>query len=204
MSENKIGNLILGAIATIEATATPYNSMIDDVNLPQAFHEVGQSLGFTKQILGTATDRLKERHLTSNYDNVVCSLEDGNKKAKLLEDMFKQVAAPTESSRLDCYLAILQRHGNDSAVEVLMLGLLKDISVLADSEIIDATQSKELCDMMDKLLKVEPSVHHKGHGGKFYHFGSGPQINNTDRGTQNNNTGNGNQYHAGVMHFGGK
>jgi hypothetical protein len=81
-------------------------------------------------------------------------------------------------------------------VEVLMMGMMNYVCVLAENDAIRAgleDQVNALRGAIEQLSKMEPSVPNEGSGNTFTHFGSGDML-NAPGGTVNKSTGSGNHF----------
>ncbi|EFR01950.1 SesA protein [Nannizzia gypsea CBS 118893] len=204
MRPTKFDDLISGTIASLGAAAGAYDIMRNDPDLPATFHKAGQHLGHVQQALQTIVNLLKWRDLAGDVIQIIPSLEDSSKKAKVLEDILSEVASQPESSRKSRYVSSVRQLGHENTIEALLLGIMRNTCVLGEDEAIKAAiddQVRGMHGVMAELSAMEPSVPVGGGESRFTHFGSGSQFNNAGSGKQFNNTGSGRQYQAEVMHF---
>ena len=186
-----INNWISSTIDIIKITTNAYNAVSDDEHLPGTFHEAGRGLVLIETALRTA-----QKQQGGDLQHAVSSMEACNTKAKLSQGIFEDVAQAPEASRFERYKAAMRREGEENKVEVLVQGMMKDVSDLARDGVVGAAmkdQVKGLRDAIDRLSAMEPSVPNEHGGGSYVNHGSGNQF-ITRGGTQNNNTGSGNQF----------
>lgn len=202
MVANKVENLLADTLASLGGTAELCCTLDDADDLPPVFGRAGQWIGLVQQILRSAQDQLRAATADTDEDDLVDALKASKKAAKRLESIFKDVAPAGETPRQDRYQAAVRRQGKDR-VEVVLLELLKGTNELVEDELIEATaeQTKALCDAVEDLSAMEPSVPEDGRAGFFY-SGSGDQINNTGSGHLNINKGRGNQHIAKTIRIG--
>jgi hypothetical protein len=209
MADAKVTSLVSSTIDTLEATTKHYSIVKDDKSLREAFHEAGRGLLLVRQALQATNSHLHERNLAGDPQNAVNSLEACNTKAKLSESIFKAVAQAPEISRFEHYKEVLEQLGKENTVEVLTIGMMRDVCNLAENDAIKAAMKDEaegLRGAMVKLAKMRPSVPNERSGDTYSNYGSGPQY-NAPGSTQNITTGHGNQFpgatFSGSVSFGG-
>ncbi|KAK7397765.1 hypothetical protein QQX98_012866 [Neonectria punicea] len=207
-----VTNLISSTITTLDAATPHYNAVKDDRDLREAFHEAGRCLPLVRQVLQTANARLAERNLAGDpqsaqsAQSAMNSMKECNAKAMILENIFKAVAQDTSTSTFERYRSAARLGGQGWTVEDWMMRMMNDVCALAENDAIRAQmedQVKGLCDAIERLSKMEPSVPRSG--GTFTLTGPGDQFNAPD-GTQNISTGSGNQFpgaaFSGSVQFG--
>lgn len=193
--------LISEIIAVLKDTTKDYNILNDDKGLREAFHEAGRGLLLVEEALQSARIQIDPCSLAGDHQRAMILLDDCNTKAKVSKSIFKDVAQAVETSRFERYKTAVRQEGKGNTVEVLVKGMMNDISDLAkDSaiEIVMDDQVTGLREAIDKLSTMEPSIPNQGSGDTFSNFGSGNQF-NAPGGTQNNNTGSGNQFPGAVF-----
>jgi len=184
-------NFFADTIKAVEAAANHYNSVKDDKSLKEAFHEAGRSQALVWQALQAANSNLGDRKPTEKTAELV---EACRAKAKLSEGIFKEVAQAPEDSRFERYKAAV-RQSKGSTVELLTVGMMKDMCELAEDDAMKAVMQDrvvELRDAMAKLSKMEPSVPTEEAGHSFTNWGR-DQI-NAPGGTVNRSEGSGNHF----------
>ncbi|KAH8661170.1 hypothetical protein BGZ61DRAFT_464288 [Ilyonectria robusta] len=82
--------------------------MKDDIDLPPAFHAAGQRPGLVRHTLEIVKGQMKGIRLAGNVDDAMRSLEECDKKVKILQDMFEQIALQPQTSRRARYLAAVR------------------------------------------------------------------------------------------------
>jgi hypothetical protein len=186
-----VSNSFADTINTVEAAANYYNSVKDDKSLREAFHEAGRSQGLVRQALQAANSNLGGHKPTERIAELV---EACHAKAKLSEGIFKEVAQAPEDSRFERYKEAV-RQSMGSTVEVLAVGMTKDMCELAEDDAMKAVMEDrvvELRDAMAKLSKMEPSVPTEETGYNYTNWGR-DQI-NAPGGTVNRSEGSGNHF----------
>ncbi|KAL2126999.1 hypothetical protein VTI74DRAFT_11488 [Chaetomium olivicolor] len=186
-----VSNLFADTINAVEAAATYYNSVKDNKSLREAFHEAGRSQGLVRQALQAANSNLGDRKPNEKTAELVKAC---HAKARLSEDIFKKVAQAPEDSKFECYKEAV-RECKGSTVEVLTVGMMKDMCELAEDDAMKAAMEDrvvELRDAMAKLSKMEPSVPTEEAGHNFTNWGR-DQI-NAPGGTVNRSEGTGNHF----------
>ncbi|KAL6817517.1 hypothetical protein V8C40DRAFT_276873 [Trichoderma camerunense] len=164
-AESKRRDIFKPAFATVQDTSAQYGRDIEDLeNLPDEFIQVNQCFLVAKETLSYA--RKNATWDASSTDSVQSSATSLEKKAKMLQKIFSQVGEEMENdsndeSVLDCYRDTLLKLGKSYRVEVLMLGLLKDLIVLFTKELLkaeDYMKFDELKEAIDTMSQVESSV----------------------------------------------
>ncbi|KAM6476481.1 nucleoside phosphorylase domain-containing protein [Trichoderma sp. SZMC 28011] len=164
-AESKRRDIFKPAFATVQDTSAQYGRDIEDLeNLPDEFIQVNQCFLVAKETLSYA--RKNATWDESSTDSVQSSATSLEKKAKMLQKIFSQVGEEMENdandgSVLDCYRDILLKLGKSYRVEVLMLGLLKDLIALFTKELLNAEnymKFDELKEAIDTMSQVESSV----------------------------------------------
>ncbi|KAK4233650.1 hypothetical protein C8A03DRAFT_19309 [Achaetomium macrosporum] len=186
-----VSNSFADTINAVEAAANYYNSVKDDKSLRETFHEAGRGQDLVRQALQVANSNLGGRRPTEKTTELV---EACHFKAKLSEGIFKEVAQAPEDSRFERYKAAV-RQSKRSTVEVLTVGMMKDVCELAEDDAVKAVMEDrvvELSDAMAKLSKMEPSVPTEEAGYNYTNWGR-DQI-NAPGGTVNRSEGSGNHF----------
>ncbi|KKP00536.1 hypothetical protein THAR02_07376 [Trichoderma harzianum] len=164
-TESKRRDVFKPAFATVQDTSAQYGRDIEDLeNLPDEFIQVNQCFLVAKETLSYA--RKNATWDESSTDSVQSSATSLEKKAKMLQKLFSQVGEEMENdssdgSVLDCYRDTLLKLGKSYRVEVLMLGLLKDLIALFTKELLNAEnymKFDELKEAIDTMSQVESSV----------------------------------------------
>ncbi|KAH7019083.1 hypothetical protein EDB80DRAFT_699840 [Ilyonectria destructans] len=198
-----VTDLISSTITTLEAATDHYNVVKDDKGLREAFHEAGRGLLLVRQALQTAKTQLGGHNAARDPQNALDSLKACNTNAELSKSIFNAVAQAPETSRFEGYKEAVRQEGKGKTIEVLMMGMMNNIFVLAENCTIRVEmddQVNELRGAIEKLSKMEASVPNERSGDSFTHFGSGDQL-NAPGGTVNKSTGDGKHF-AGASFFG--
>ncbi|KAF5257313.1 hypothetical protein FOXYS1_12165 [Fusarium oxysporum] len=194
-----VTDLIRSTIKTIKEATPHYSVVKDDKGLREAFHEAGRGLLLVEQALQTAKTQLGGRNLAGDPQSVISSLKECSTNAELSKNIFNAVAQVPETSRFERYKEAVRQEGKGRTVEVLVIGMMNDVCVLAENGAIRAgmeEQVKALRHAIEKLSNMEASVPKEGLGNTFTHFGSGDML-NAPGGTQNITKGNGPQFPGG-------
>ncbi|KAH8683238.1 hypothetical protein BGZ60DRAFT_427690 [Tricladium varicosporioides] len=193
MSGNKVASLLSDTLSSLKGTAELCSTLNGvDEPVPLVFSSAGSWVSLVQQLLQNSQLQLEAGNLNTDDDDLVDALKASKKASKCLEGIFKEIAPAGEMPRLDRYQGAVRQRGKDR-VEVVLLELLEGVNELVGDELIEATteQTKELCDAVEELSVMEPSVP-EGKAG-FSYSGSGDQINNTGSGNVNINKGRGSQ-----------
>ncbi|KAL7786376.1 putative ankyrin repeat-containing protein [Trichoderma ceciliae] len=210
-------NIIKSTITAVQAISSIYEAIQDLRDLPNEFKEVNQYLPLAESTLRLTRDHLQGLALDESSEKTIQPLVGSCKeKAKMLQDIFKQVEKGVENAEdgsiLDFYGALLLRLGKAHRVESLMQGLLRALAALATNRLFKTAtygQMAKLEDAINQLSMVESSVPDSkfessganftqniasnGTGYQSHYSGQGQQI-NTGSGTMNN-------YSATTMSF---
>jgi hypothetical protein len=209
--------VIKSTIAAVSDISSQYEQHIQGItDLPDEFNAVNQHLDLANSTLRQARDKFTWDESSKGITQpLATSLE---KKAKMLQRIFTEVGKEAEKDTrdgpiLDCYRDTLLSLGKSYRVEVLMLGILKDLNELFTNQPHSPETEKQttkLSDAIDKMSKVESSVldsEFRNSGANFTQNiasgGTGHQAHYGGRGHHINN-GNGaiNNYHAATISFG--
>ncbi|KAG7405000.1 hypothetical protein DER46DRAFT_663446 [Fusarium sp. MPI-SDFR-AT-0072] len=191
-----VTDLISTTTTNLEAATRHYSVVKSDKGLSETFHEAGRGLLLVGRALQTAKTQLGGRDLAGDPQGAMDSLKECNANAELSKNIFNAVAQAPETSRLECYKEAVRQEGKGRMVEVLMMGLMNYVCVLAENDAIIAgleDQVNALRGAIEQLSKMEPSVPNEGSGNTFTHFGSGDML-NAPGGTVNKSTGSGNHF----------
>ncbi|KAF3067879.1 hypothetical protein CFAM422_008541 [Trichoderma lentiforme] len=216
-AESKRRDIFKPAFATVQDTSAQYGRDIEDLeNLPDEFIQVNQCFLVAGETLNYARKNATwDESSTEAVQPLAASLE---KKAKMLQKIFSQVGKEMENdsndgSVLDCYRDTLLKLGKSYRVEVLMLGLLKDLIALFTKELLKAEnymKFDELKEAIDTMSQMESSVSDddfKTSGANFtQNVASGGTGNQSYYGGRGHHVFNGNgaitNYHATNISFG--
>ncbi|KAH7218867.1 hypothetical protein DER44DRAFT_804896 [Fusarium oxysporum] len=197
-----VTDLICSTIKTLKEATPHYSVVKDDKDLREAFHAAGRGLLLVEQALQTAKTQLGGRNLAGDPRSAVNSLKECSTNAELSKNIFNAVAQAPETSRFEHYKEAVKQEGKGKTVEVLVIGMMNDVCVLAENGAIRAGMEEQvnaLRGAIEKLSKIEASVPKEGSGNIYNHYGSGDQ-NNAPDGTQNITKGNGPQFPGGNFH----
>lgn len=157
--------LIKSAETTIDKIISQYEYQIEHLDdLPNEFVEVNACLPQTKDALNHAINNIIWDEASSeSIQPLAAGLES---KVKKLQDIFTQVAKetriPNGQTVLECYIAILRPLTNRKShhVEVLMLGILRDLETLFSKRPLKpgCSQTFELNGVIEKMSQVKSSV----------------------------------------------
>ncbi|KAL9570476.1 hypothetical protein ACKAV7_005407 [Fusarium commune] len=189
-----VTNLISTTTTNLEAATGHYSVVKGDKGLREAFHEAGRGLLLVGRALQTAKTQLGGRDLAGDPQSAMDSLKECNTNAELSKNIFNAVAQAPETSRFECYKEAVRQDGKGRTVEVLMMGMMNYVCVLAKNDAIRAgleDQVNALRGAIEQLSKMEPSV--PKDEPTFTHYGSGDQL-NAPGGTVNKSTGSGNHF----------
>ncbi|KAL7917764.1 nucleoside phosphorylase domain-containing protein [Trichoderma austrokoningii] len=161
----KRGVVFEAALATVQNTATQYEQDIQDLeDLPNEFKEVQQCFTIAQDTLRYArNNQTWDGSSTEIIKPLTACLET---KARMLEKVFSEVGKGMEKdsdheSVLDCYRDTLVNMDKSHRVEVLMLGLLTDLSALFTKELLEGENYDKvgvLKDAIDRMSNVESSI----------------------------------------------
>jgi hypothetical protein len=202
------------ALATLQNISTQYREDLQNLeDLPNEFTEVNQCFPIAEAILRHARDNPGwDESSTKTILSLASSLE---KKANMLQAIFSKVGKELDESKdksvLDCYHDTLIDMGKLYCVEILMLGLLKDLDALFTKGLPKAENyTEELTNAIERMTNVESSVpdadfettgarftqnvHSGGVGNQAYYGGRGHHV-VAGSGAINN-------YHAQTISFG--
>lgn len=164
-AKNNTFGLIKSAKATVGKIIPQYEYQIEHLNdLPTEFTEVNACLPQTKDALNHAINNLIWDEASSeSIQSLAVGLES---KVNELQNTFTQVAKETRISNdqtvLECYITILRPLTNPKShrVEVLMLGMLRDLETLFSKRPLKpgCSQTVELKGVIERMSKVKPSV----------------------------------------------
>lgn len=209
-------DVIKSTLAAVQAISSQYEQEIEEfTDHPNEFKQVNQYLPLAQVTLHHARDN-------STWDEsskkAIYPLATGlEKKAKMLQDIFSQVGQEAKNTNngsiMKFYRTSLLNLGKSYRVEVLMLGILKDLDALFTNQLLGPAhynQTNELKDAIARLSEMESSVPDSdlkrtgtnftqnitsgGTGYQSHYSGQGQQI-NTGSGTMNN-------YNAATISFG--
>lgn len=213
---SKRGVAFKAALAALQTTSNQYKEDLQSFeDLPTEFAEVNQCFPLAEDILRHARDNsVWDASSMKIIQPLATSLD---KKAKMLQSIFSKVGKELDDSNdksaLDCYHDTLIDMGKSYCVEVLMLGVLKDLNALFANELLKSENYPrvgELEDAIDRLSNVQSSVpdadlettgarftqnvHNGGVGNQAYYGGRGHHV-IAGSGAINN-------YHAQTISFG--
>jgi hypothetical protein len=204
MSGAEAGGLVLGLISgtitLVEAIKQVYDAAKDQQGLPAAFREVAQRLPLVRDILTTAKATAEEGLVGVEASKAAESiLQSCEKRVKKLEKIFRKVLPDENSSRLDRYYRAVRSLGKDGKVELLMRGILDDLSLLSiQCGIGIRVHAEKINEAIKAMSTTEPSVPDCVFEETTYtnnNMGDGTQNNfNTSGGESYNNVGSGNQF----------
>nr|AAS80313.1 SesA [Fusarium haematococcum] len=189
--EATVSELISSTIKSLEEGIRCHKDVEDDNGLREAFHEAGRGLSVVNQALQAAQGNSAREPQSAMNPLRVC-----NTKANISASIFKAVAQAPKTSRFEGYKEAVRQEGNGQTVEVLVVGMMKDVCALAENFAIQ-DQVKKLHETIEKLSAMKPSLPKEGPGHTFTNIGNGNQYNATD-GPQNINQG-GNQVTGGTF-----
>ncbi|RYC84217.1 hypothetical protein BFJ63_vAg12903 [Fusarium oxysporum f. sp. narcissi] len=195
-------DLISTTITTLEAATGHYSVVKGDKGLPEAFHEASRGLLLVGWALQTAKTQLGGRDLAGDPQSAMDSLKECNTNAELSKNIFNAVAQAPETLRFECYKEAVRQEGKGRTMEVLVIGMMNNVYVLAKNNAIRAgleDQVHALRGAIEQLSKMEPSVPKEGSDNTYNHYSSGDQF-NAPEGTQNITKGNGPQFPGGNFH----
>lgn len=171
-AKNNPFELIKSAEAAVVKIISQYKYQIQHLKeLPIEFDEVNDCLPQTKLALSHAINNLNwDGVADESIQRLAAGLES---KVKKLQTIFTQVAAETRISNdqtvLDCYITILRPLTDSKShhVEVLMLGILRDLKTLFSKRPPKPGYSQtfelfELKNFIKKISKVKSSVQESG------------------------------------------
>ncbi|PNP43621.1 hypothetical protein TGAMA5MH_04593 [Trichoderma gamsii] len=132
-------------------------------DLPTQFDEVNACLPRTKLALNHAINKLDWDEASS--ESIQLLAVGLKSKVNKLQSIFTQVAEhkrnADDQTVLECYIAVLRTLADPKShhVEVLMLGILRDLETLFSKKPLKPgySQTFELKDVIEKISKLEPS-----------------------------------------------
>ncbi|KXX74653.1 hypothetical protein MMYC01_208141 [Madurella mycetomatis] len=201
MTPKSVKDALTQTLESLWEANIDYNTIEGDTDLPPALHKTGQLVQLVGYVLQIIRDHL-EQHGLGGLANIAGSFDDSNEKAKVLRDIFRELAPESETPRNDRYLGFMREKGRENAAENLMLKIMGNAYRVAKHETLAAATReyiKGLEDAMAELSCMAPSA--PGDASNVF-SSAGPQFNNTGCGKQFNNPGAGRQYQAEVMNFG--
>lgn len=163
-AKNNPHELIKSAKRIVGKIILQYNYQIKHLkDLPIQFNEVNACLPRTKLALNHAINRLNWDEASSGSIQLLAvGLES---RVNQLQNIFTQVAEhkmnADDKTVLECYIAVLRPLTDPKShhVEVLMLGILRDLETLFSKKPLKPgySQTFELKDVIEKISKLEPS-----------------------------------------------
>jgi hypothetical protein len=160
--------LVVGVISSIisivDGTKQVYDAATNAESLPEAFREVAVRLPIVANILSSAKQHIDN----GDVDEKACKgvkqvVEACEKKAKTLDDLFRQVIPADGASRRKIYLSAVKTLGKGNQVESLMKGMLEDIQLLASEhgmQIGTKTEQEQLAKAITEAFReLVPSNH---------------------------------------------
>jgi len=153
--------LVLGVISSIiqivDGTKQVYDAATDAQGLPEAFREVADRLPIVANILGSAKKHIDDGAVDEkSCKGVKHVVEACEKKARILDDLFRKVVPADGSSRGRIYLSAVRTLGKGSRVETLMKGMLEDVQLLTSEhgmKITTKTEKEQLAKAISDVLK---------------------------------------------------
>jgi hypothetical protein len=188
-------SLISGLITIIDATKTIYDGARDTKGQPDAFRQVAARLPLVEAVLQRAEAKTKTLR-ESEQDALKPLLASCTTKAEDLRRIFETVIRRDDDKWHSRYKKAFSAMKKGVRVELLMEGILKDIQVLACSELGTATddEQKELDDAIKEMEEMDSSLQDDIDNLSLIHSGSGDNIATTGHGTTNLNKGSGSMY----------
>ncbi|PKK49411.1 hypothetical protein CI102_6360 [Trichoderma harzianum] len=164
-AESKLRKDFRSALATVQITPINYQQVIQHLeNLPNEFIQVNQHFPVAHETLDyVCKNATLDESSTESFQPFATSLKT---KAEMLQKIFSQVGKQMEDdsnngSVLDCYRETLIKLGKSYRVEVLMLGLLKDLNALFTEGLLKAEDYMKfdaLQEAIDAMSEVKSSV----------------------------------------------
>ena len=200
-------SLISSINSIIDGVKQVFKAASNTQGLPEAFREVDARLPIVQNILRSAKQQIEAGDTDEDFcKGVKDFIENGDKKAKNLEEIFQKVIPADSASRAERYLSAVRTLGKGSRVETLMKGILEVVQLLASKHgmtTVTDTQRKEVAKAIKEVAALPPSLPERANeetGFTATHYGSG-DINQA-LGNQYNNPGSGHIYYANSMAFG--
>jgi hypothetical protein len=185
-------SLLSGLITIIDATKTIYDGAKDTKGQPDAFRQIAARLPLVETVLQRAeakTRTLRE----SEQDALKPLLASCTTKAEDLHKIFEKVVHRDDDNWHSRYKKAFSAMKKGVRVELLMEGILKDIQVLACSELGTATENEQK-ELDDAIKEMDSSLQDEADNISLVHSGSGDNIATTGHGTTNLNKGSGSMY----------
>lgn len=200
-TKNNPLQLIKSAEATVGEIISQYKYQIQRLKeLPIKFIQVNTCLPRAKDALNHAVNNLNwDEASNESIQLLAVGLES---KVNKLQNIFTQVAEETTISNdqtvLECYITILRPLTNPKShhVEVLMLGILRDLETLFSQKPLkpDYSQTFDLKNVIEQISKVKPSVQESD----LTTTGPSNVQNNSNGATGHQYTGKGNHIYSGT------
>ncbi|KAG5772103.1 hypothetical protein H9Q72_001599 [Fusarium xylarioides] len=198
-------DLISTTINDLEAAVYSYSAVQGDKALHAAIHEGGRNLFLVGRALEAAKTELGGRDLAGDADasSTMDLLKQCKVNAELSKIIFNAVALAPEASRSQRYKEVVRQEGDGRTVEVLVMGMINDVRLLAENDAVRAgiqDQVNALREAIGRLSAMESSVPGEASSYTFTNYGSGDVL-SAPGGTINNSTGTGNHF-PGASFFG--
>ncbi|KLU80987.1 hypothetical protein MAPG_00083 [Magnaporthiopsis poae ATCC 64411] len=167
MSGAEVIGLISGIITLIEASRAVYNAASDSKGLPRSFRDVAARLPAVQDTLETAQKGLLDADFSpaspsaTSGDSLAKVLASCLDKAASLKKIFEAVIPSANASRAERYRKALLTIPNGGKVEELMVGVMRDLEVLAGNHAVKAATREQV----DRLAAAVRQKGEKAGGG---------------------------------------
>ncbi|KAK5063004.1 hypothetical protein LTR84_005080 [Exophiala bonariae] len=189
MSGFEILGAISGLIGIVDASLKICNDARKDLKLPETFEVVVVKLPIIRDILQKCETKLETIQAGLPPDVCVALekiIDRCEEKADDLKQIFEKVIPGEHDGWKKRYTKILQRLGNGSKVEELMLSITRDVQLIVNHHAVNAgmsEQNTELEKIVQELKSVKSSVYEDESLGNTFNSGGGAQTNNVNSGS---------------------
>ncbi|KAF5574888.1 hypothetical protein FPCIR_13424 [Fusarium pseudocircinatum] len=188
--------LISTTIDDLEAAVYSYRAVQSDKALHAAIHEGGRNLFLVGRALEAAKTELGGQDLAGDAESTMDLLKQCKANAELSKNIFKAIALAPEASRSQRYKDVVRQEGNGRTVEVLVMGMINHVRLLAENDAVGAgiqDQVNALREAIGRLSATESSMPDEASDYSFTNYGSGDML-NAPGGTVNKSNGTGNHF----------
>ncbi|KAH8432447.1 uncharacterized protein LDX57_010083 [Aspergillus melleus] len=197
MSGLEVISGISAVIGILDAAAKIYDSVRDDLNLPETFTVVRRRLPIILDTLQICKDDLQPTQGSMSpdaRDSFTQIVEVCQENAEKLKMIF-EATIPGENDTWEIrYRKVLRSLGKGSRVEELMILITQDVELMVNNHAVRSAkpdQMMELANIIKELEDAKTSVIEDERTAFTFHSGGGAQTNslNTGTGQQINNLG---------------
>ena len=191
MSGLEIIGGISAIINIIDTSIKIYDSARKDVRLSKTFQTIGRRLPIILDTLRTCQTQLKsiKASISANIYKVLKHiLEDYNKKARNLKEIFEKIIPDKRDAWEKRYLKVIKRLRKESKIKKLILSITKNIQLVVNHYIVKSAKPKKnikLSKIIEEINAVESSIHEKSDSGITFKSDRGNIINYINQDSKN-------------------